>query len=167
MADKVLFDGFFSEYVGFPPCHNAPHSFTHLPLMRHTLIPFRLTRSRRITLTMPVEATEMRNTKSKQCWKLLFIYGDIKIRQSHYRPEMPRGFQEVKNPRLCDNGPGWCYPYAPAAFCPQEILLVLNYVRGWVGPRAIVWSEGLCQWKNSSDTISNWTSDLPICSTAP
>ena len=30
-----------------------------------------------------------------------------KVNQSHYRPEVPRGFQEVKVPRLSDNGPGW------------------------------------------------------------
>ena len=27
--------------------------------------------------------------------------------QSHYRPEVPRGFQEVKVPRLRDNDPEW------------------------------------------------------------
>jgi len=30
-----------------------------------------------------------------------------KVNQSHYRPEVPRGFQEIKVPRLRDNGPGW------------------------------------------------------------
>ena len=31
----------------------------------------------------------------------------IKINQYHYRPEVPRGFQEVKVPRFRDNGPEW------------------------------------------------------------
>jgi len=30
-----------------------------------------------------------------------------KVNQSHYRPDIPGGFQEVKFPRLRDNGPGW------------------------------------------------------------
>jgi len=30
-----------------------------------------------------------------------------KVNQSHYSPEVPRGFQEVKVPTLRDNGPEW------------------------------------------------------------
>jgi len=32
---------------------------------------------------------------------------EVRVNKSHYRPEMPREFQEVKVPRLRVNDPSW------------------------------------------------------------
>ena len=42
-----------------------------------------------------------------QSQSVLYVNVKVKVNQSHYRSEVPRGFQEVKVPRLHDNGPGW------------------------------------------------------------
>jgi len=34
-------------------------------------------------------------------------YMHLHTSRSHYRPEVPRGFQEVKVPRLRDSSPEW------------------------------------------------------------
>jgi len=52
--------------------------------------------------------------------------------QSHYRPKVPRGFEEFKVPRLCDSGSRMVVRLSSlrtGRFYSQEILLVLISVR--------------------------------------
>jgi hypothetical protein len=75
------------------------------------------------------------------------FYLKEKVKQSLYRPW---GFQEAETLRFHNNRHKKVLKllaYAPAAFAPQELFLVLIYVRGWFDCRAIVRPEGLLQWK--------------------
>ena len=52
------------------------------------------------------------HTYGHRNWQLMFNeYKQIRkgkqVNQSYKRPEVPRGSQQVKVPRLRDNGPGW------------------------------------------------------------
>jgi len=61
-------------------------------------------------ISQGVGATEVSAQPAKKS-HLMYYYRERekkkKVNQSHYRPEVPRGFQEVKVPRICNNGPEW------------------------------------------------------------
>ena len=62
-------------------------------------------------------------------------------------PEVPRSWGSQISRQSAHEGGKFVSLYAPAAFTPKEIFLILISVRGWVNPRVIVLPEGLCQWK--------------------
>jgi hypothetical protein len=67
-----------------------------------------------------------------------------KVKQSNYSPWQALRVSGGWGFQISKQG---CQSYTPTAFTPQELFLVLISVRGWVNTKAIVWPEGLCQWK--------------------
>jgi hypothetical protein len=72
------------------------------------------------------------NKRDRQCTYYATMRRDRATNVAVEKLYVGRGFQEVKVPRLHDNGTGWwygCQPYAPAAFTTQEMLLILISIR--------------------------------------
>jgi len=70
----------------------------------------------------------------------------VKVKQSHYRPGQPqRVLRKLSFPDFVTTAQdgGRLLALRTSCLYPQEILLVLISVRGWVDPRAIVLSQGL------------------------
>jgi hypothetical protein len=92
----------------------------------------------------------------------------VKVKQSHYRPgqalRVPGGWGSQISRQSAHAGGKVVSPTHRQPLPPREYSWYSFLLRGWLDPRAIVRPKGLCQWKNSIDTIGNRTRDFPACS---
>jgi len=89
------------------------------------------------------------------------------VNQSHYRPEVSRRFQEVKVPRLRAQDGGKVVSRTHRPLLPPGNAPGTHFCEGLSRLQGRTAIGRIMSMKNSSDTISNRTSDLPICSTVP
>jgi hypothetical protein len=102
-------------------------------------------RDRRIDRNRPFKKLHNCSPHSWQC------PDKVKVKQFHYRPwqalRVPGSWGSQMLIQSAHKG-SKVVSVTHRPPLPQEIFLVLIYVRGWVDPRAIVRrAEGLCQWK--------------------
>jgi hypothetical protein len=75
----------------------------------------------------------------------------VKAKQSHYRHgqahTVPGSWGSQISRQLAHEGGKVVIPTHWPPLPPQELFLVPTSVEGWVNPRAMIWLEGLCQWK--------------------
>ena len=97
--------------------------------------------------------------------KPLSIKVKVKVKLSHYRPgqapRVPGGWSSQISRHSAHEVSKVVSPTHRAAFTPQEMLLVVISVRGWVDPRAVVQPEGLCQWGIPLTPIGSRTGGAP------
>jgi len=87
---------------------------------------------------------------------------DKKVNQPHYRPEVTRGFQEVKIPRMVVR----LSALRTGRILPSGNTPGTHFCQRLSRPHGHSVFGRFMSMKNSNDTIWNRTSDLPICSTA-
>ena len=86
-----------------------------------------------------------------QCCTKLKTLKKKEVNQSHYRPEVPRGFQEVKVPRLRDNGGGKVVSLTHRPPLPPRITPGTHFC----------WGTAVAQWLRCCATNPKFAASIP------
>ena len=99
-----LMNCFLPPWSNQQPAHNVAQHDQGLQLLSHII----LQSTDGVLLPLWTSPCPYRSQwPSKSSSQPLYTINQNKIHQYHYRPKVPRVFQEVKVPRLRDNCPGW------------------------------------------------------------
>jgi hypothetical protein len=108
----------------------------------------------RVLYTTEVRHTSKCNANTKSIRNFLSAVKSSPITGLDKALWVPGGWGFQISRKLSHDGGYVCQPYAPAAFTPQEIFLVLISVTGRVNPRATVRPERSRQWNIPIETAT-------------
>jgi len=127
----------------FSSSHSSPSIFVFKKLLSKVS-------SSQAPLLLSFSSQSSSELSSSQDPQTFLFFAKVKVKESRNRPgvaqRVPGGLGSQISWHSAHEG-GEVVSLTHRQLYPQEMFLVLIFTRGWVDPRAMVWSEGMCHWK--------------------